>query len=112
MTGHFVHHIFILQHNNILQKTLKIFVVEILKDWAYLWCKHYIDCVILVKVCFLCDIFRDINESNGLKLQLFYKQFSRLNHPSVIINMKYFVLKSILLRRRVALRTGGGGGGG
>ena len=44
-------------------------------------------------------LFRDINESNELKLQLFYKQFalefkiikqlSRFYHLAVIINIKY-----------------------
>ena len=57
MTGHFLTHICILQHNNILQKTLKIFFEEILKDWVYLCCKNYIDYVNLVKVCLFCHIF-------------------------------------------------------
>ena len=38
MTGHFIYYIFILQHKNLLHKTLKIFVVKI-----FLWCKNYID---------------------------------------------------------------------
>ena len=41
--------------------------------------------------------FRDINENNGLKLQLFYKQLSRLNHLAVIVIIKYLAIKSILL---------------
>ena len=44
MTGHFLYYICNFQHKKLLQKALKIFVVEILKYWAFLWCKNYIDC--------------------------------------------------------------------
>ena len=81
---------------------MKILVVEISKDWAFLSCKNYIGYVILVKLRFCFTIFRDINESNGLKLQLFFKQLalgieiikqlSRLNHLGVSINIKYLAI--------------------
>ena len=43
MTGHFLYYICIFQHKKLHQNVLKIFVVEILKYWAFLWCKNYID---------------------------------------------------------------------
>ena len=43
MTGHFLYYIRILQHKKLLQKAAKIFDVEILKYWAFLRCKNYID---------------------------------------------------------------------
>ena len=43
MTGHFLYYICIFQHKKLLQKALKIFVVRILKYWAFLWCKSCID---------------------------------------------------------------------
>ena len=39
MTWHFLHYICLLQHKKLLQVILKIFVVEISKDWAFLWYK-------------------------------------------------------------------------
>ena len=34
MIGYFLYYICILQHKKLLQRALKIFVVDVLKDWA------------------------------------------------------------------------------
>ena len=61
-------------------------------------CDVKIILIILAKVYFFIQTFKDINESNGLKLQQFYKQLaleiqiikqpSRFHHLPVSINMK------------------------
>ena len=70
----------LLQQRNYSKRHWKFYVLEILKDLTFLWRKNYIDCAILVKVFFfLSQYFRGINESNGLKLQLVYKQLAIFN---------------------------------
>ena len=41
----------------LLQNTLEIFVIEILKEWAFLLCKNYVGYVILVKLRFFFHTF-------------------------------------------------------
>ena len=49
MTGHFLYYICLMQHKRINPKDIEFFVIEILKDLAFLGCKNYIGYVILVK---------------------------------------------------------------
>ena len=97
MTGHFLYHIYI------LQKAKRHWKFSSLKSWSIrLFCEVKIILIILVKFIFSFTLFRDINESNELKLQLFYKQLalefqiikqlSRFHHLAVSIDMKYLAI--------------------
>ena len=92
ITGHFLYHICILQNAK-----------RHWKSWSIGFsCDVKIILIVLIKKLVFFTLFRDINESNELKLQLYYKQLalefqiikqlSKFHHFAVCFNIKYLAI--------------------